>query len=628
MILRRFISRMGARTGAFDAPFRPAGRIYAVGDVHGRHDLLQLALRHIGQDDARHAVPATLVMLGDYVDRGDGAAEVLSLLRALPEWFRGDVVCLAGNHERMMLDFLADPPRNGPVWLANGGLQTLASFGVGLGDPGDGAALMAAADALRAAMPDGTADWLDDRPLHWRSGNAIFVHAGLDPAYPLEAQEDATLLWGHAAFDRTSRQDGHWVVHGHTIVPEPLAVEGRIALDTGAWATGRLTVGILGSGAPRYVTITADGAEDPRPMLLFPGPDRGYPVAATEGRETMAVVETIARERAVPPGVVEPAEVIVVVPTLNEASHIEACLTSLDRGDPFMVDVRVVVADGGSTDRTRAIVADLARARPGLTLVDNPPRLQSAGINAAVAAEAGPDHRYLVRCDAHAVYPPGYVRRVAEALAARPDAASVASVLDAEGDGCFQRASAWVVDTPLGSGGSGHRGGARSGWVDHGHHAGFRLDWFRRVGGYDPSFSHNEDAEYDHRLGLAGGRVWLDAGLRTGYRVRPTARGLARQYWNYGRGRARTVRKHRMRPRLRQLIPAANLLGMVLALVVAPAWPPALIWPIAYLLALAMVSGVAALRLRSPCGLLAGPALAIMHNAWGAGFLWQIARRG
>ncbi|MEM8848701.1 MAG: glycosyltransferase family 2 protein [Pseudomonadota bacterium] len=319
-----------------------------------------------------------------------------------------------------------------------------------------------------------------------------------------------------------------------------------------------------------------------------------------------------------------PDHVLLVVPTLNEAAHIEACLTSLWRDDSFAQSVRIAVTDGGSTDGTRDIVRALARTHPNLILVDNPAQLQSAGVNAAVAAVATPGHQFLVRCDAHAIYPDGYVRRVAEAMAARPEAASVVGVMDAQGATCFARAAAWVVDTPLGSGGSAHRGGARSGWVDHGHHAGFRLDWFKRIGGYDGNFSHNEDAEYDHRLARAGGHVWLEAGLRTDYRMRPTARGLLRQYWKYGRGRARTVLKHRMRPRPRQVIPAANLVALIAALALATVWPWALIVPGAYLAMLTSVSVVAAARMGRLCGLWAGVALAIMHNGWGAGFLRQI----
>jgi len=316
-------------------------------------------------------------------------------------------------------------------------------------------------------------------------------------------------------------------------------------------------------------------------------------------------------------------DVLVAVPALNEGAHIRDCLRSLF-ADPWLAGARVVVADGGSTDDTCAIVRAMIADHPTLCLVHNPGRLQSAAINTVVRACANDRTRFVVRCDAHATYPARYVARVAEALSAWPDAASVVTPMDAVGGGCFQRAAAWVVDTPLGSGGSAHRGGRSGGWVDHGHHAGFRIEWFDRIGGYDESFSHNEDAEFDRRLTLAGGRIRLDADIRVDYRMRPTVRGLARQYWNYGRGRARTVRKHRMRPRLRQMVPALNFAVLGLAVAMAPVWPPLLILPAAYGVVLAAVSGVAAVRLRSLCGLWAGVALGAMHNFWGAGFLWQM----
>jgi succinoglycan biosynthesis protein ExoA len=322
-----------------------------------------------------------------------------------------------------------------------------------------------------------------------------------------------------------------------------------------------------------------------------------------------------------------PALVLVAVPALNEARNIRDCLASL-LADPWMGQVPVVVADGGSTDTTREIVEEMARTHPNIRLIDNPGRLQSAAVNLIAETCADPEAEVLLRCDAHATYPPGYVRQVATALLANPQAASLATPMDACGTGCFQRAVAWIVDTPLGSGGSAHRGGQRSQWVDHGHHAGFRLDWFRKVGGYDESFSHNEDAEYDHRLGLAGGKVWLDAGIRLDYRVRPTPRGLARQYWNYGRGRARNVLKHRMRPRLRQMIPVVNLSVLSLSLLLSPLLPALLLLPLAYLAVLALVSLAGAAKLGSACGLWAGVALGIMHNAWGAGFLRQALAGG
>jgi succinoglycan biosynthesis protein ExoA len=263
---------------------------------------------------------------------------------------------------------------------------------------------------------------------------------------------------------------------------------------------------------------------------------------------------------------------------------------------------------------------------PNVSLVANPERLQSAGLNAAVSELTDTGRTVVVRCDAHAIYPRGYVRNVADSLLSRPEAASVCSVLDSTGRGCFASAAAWVVDSPLGSGGSAHRGGDRSGWVDHGHHAGFRLGWFRRIGGYDPSFSHNEDAEYDTRLLQAGGKIWLDSSLRVGYVMRPNAAALMRQYWSYGCGRGRTVVKHRTLPRLRQIIPAANLLLQMILVPLVPAAPSILFVPEAYLAVLAGASFGACLSMRSVCGLWAGPALAIMHNAWGAGFLTEMCR--
>lgn len=318
--------------------------------------------------------------------------------------------------------------------------------------------------------------------------------------------------------------------------------------------------------------------------------------------------------------------VLVVVPTLNEAAHVAACIRSLVAGDPEMARARIVVADGGSSDGTPAIVEGLAAEVPGLRLMANPARLQAAGINAAVAAWAEPGHRILVRCDAHACYPPGFVRGVATRL----DGIGVASVvvaMDATGETAFARAAAAIVDTAMGSGGAAHRGGRRSGFVDHGHHAGFALDWFRRIGGYDPGFSHNEDAEYDHRLAAAGGRIWLAADLRVAYAMRPTLAALARQYWRYGRGRARMLARHGLRPKPRQAAPALLCLGLAASVVLAPLWPAALVVPLAYLALLAGAGLWGAARLGSASGLWAGPALGAMHLAWGAGFLRQLAAR-
>ena len=321
--------------------------------------------------------------------------------------------------------------------------------------------------------------------------------------------------------------------------------------------------------------------------------------------------------------VLAPEAVLAVVPTFNEAAHIETCLASLIGDDPEMSRVTVVVSDGGSEDATRAIVEGLRTRWPNLALIDNPGRLQAAAINRAVAIMAGAHHRILVRCDAHSDYPPGFVMNVARALEQK-DAASLVVPMDAAGEGCFRRALACITDTKLGSGGSAHRGGQRSDWVDHGHHAGFDLDWFRRLGGYDETFSHNEDAEYDRRLTEAGGRIWLEATLRIGIVPRGAPIALWKQYWRYGRGRARTVLKHRMRPRLRQMVPVIHVLVLGASLALLPFHGLGALYPALYGALMLGASLWAMACLASLCGLWAGIAVAVMHTAWGAGFLVQL----
>jgi len=331
-----------------------------------------------------------------------------------------------------------------------------------------------------------------------------------------------------------------------------------------------------------------------------------------------------AAPRACPDAVVDPSRVLVVIPTLNEEHCIEQVLSQLTAADPRMSAVRIVVADGGSTDATRAKVAAIAAAQPNIILMDNPARLQSAAINRAAAA-FGADADILVRCDAHAEYPASYVLDAATALAQR-DVDSLVVAMDAVGGSCFQRAVAWIVDTPLGAGGAAHRGGRVSRAVDHGHHAAFRMRRFVELGGYDETFSHNEDAEYDRRLHAAGGRIFLEAGVRKIYHPRATLGALWRQYKNYGAGRARTLLKHGGRPALRQMIPVLNLGALVGAFALAPFASFTLVAPGAYLGALALASIVTAVARRSFCGLGAGAALAVIHNAWAIGFLQTVAR--
>ena len=319
------------------------------------------------------------------------------------------------------------------------------------------------------------------------------------------------------------------------------------------------------------------------------------------------------------------ADVLVVIPVLNEEAHIDGCVRSLMKGDERIASVLFVIADGGSTDRTHEIVQRLGDEFSNVILLHNPKKLQSTAVNLAVR-EHGPGRRILVRCDAHALYPRNYIMQVADSLSTR-GVTSLVVPMDAVGESCFQAANAWIVDTPLGSGGSAHRGGRKSMFVDHGHHAGFDLALFNYVGGYDESFSHNEDAEYDKRLVQAGGRIFLDADIRLTYMPRATVQSLARQYFNYGKGRARTILKHGERPKLRQMIPPATLLACLLGLAVAPFNQLGLVLPGGYLAALLLASVFITLRERSICGMLVGLASATMHMSWAAGFFRQMLLR-
>ncbi len=228
--------------------------VYGVGDIHGRPDLLDRLLDRIVQDAAAAAPDAarTLVYLGDYVDRGHDSKGVIDrLIAGPPDGF--EQVCLLGNHEAWLLNFL-DDARAGAGWLMNGGAATLASYGVaatyGARESGK---LGAIRDAFIEALPPAHLAFYEDLALFWRAGGYVFVHAGVRPGVALADQDPDDLIWIRDDFLTSGADFGAVVVHGHTIQDMPEVRANRIGVDTGAYVTGRLTAVALDGARRRFL---------------------------------------------------------------------------------------------------------------------------------------------------------------------------------------------------------------------------------------------------------------------------------------------------------------------------------------------------------------------------------------
>lgn len=233
-----------------EARVAEAHRVYTVGDIHGRADLLEPLLTRIAADAEvrRDGRETRHVFLGDYIDRGDDSRQVLDRLLALRAEAGEAAVCLKGNHEAALLEFVDDPV-GGARWLGFGGDRTLLSYGVPVPrDLSDAGALQAAGAALHAALGDHLA-FLRSLPCLWRSGDYVFVHAALAPRVALEAQQESDMLWGNRRFLRQGcGLPGLRVVHGHYDDPEPVVRPERICIDTGAYYSERLTALCLDAG--------------------------------------------------------------------------------------------------------------------------------------------------------------------------------------------------------------------------------------------------------------------------------------------------------------------------------------------------------------------------------------------
>jgi serine/threonine protein phosphatase 1 len=223
---------------------------YAIGDVHGCYTQLRNLLSHCTAH--REDNPYRLIFLGDYIDRGPRSRDVVELLIELQSSRPERIICLRGNHDDMAVK--AARGRDPWVWLANGGVATLHSYGIG----------------RPAAIPREHLDWMDSLPLSFADQWRFFAHAGIDPDLPLHAQEKESLIWIREPFLSDPRDHGLLIVHGHTPIDEgvPELLPNRLNLDTGACFGGPLTAAAFDeSGRGPLAFITDDGTIVPADFL-------------------------------------------------------------------------------------------------------------------------------------------------------------------------------------------------------------------------------------------------------------------------------------------------------------------------------------------------------------------------
>ncbi|MCJ8192020.1 metallophosphoesterase family protein [Sphingomicrobium aestuariivivum] len=228
------LSRLLRNDKVRPAPLKEGRRIYAIGDVHGCAKPLDKLLGRIADDLRGHKGKSTLVFLGDYIDRGPDSAGVIERLVG------GDLPgtnahFLLGNHEAAMLE-AAEGKALG--WLAYGGIQTMESYGVTKRDLFNVPSIK---KLIAEHVPDAHLDFFRSLKTHKQIGDYLFVHAGIRPGVPIEKQKKRDLVWIREEFLSSKADHGVRVVHGHTVTEKPQKKKNRIAIDTGCYASGRLT---------------------------------------------------------------------------------------------------------------------------------------------------------------------------------------------------------------------------------------------------------------------------------------------------------------------------------------------------------------------------------------------------
>jgi GT2 family glycosyltransferase len=318
------------------------------------------------------------------------------------------------------------------------------------------------------------------------------------------------------------------------------------------------------------------------------------------------------------------AFITVLLPCRDEERHIAACLDSI-RAAPYPADrFEILVLDGLSADRTRALALGIAALDPRVRVIDNPGRTAPAALNLGIGQARGD---VIVRMDAHAVYPPDYLPRLVAALQETgADNVGCALLTLPADDTATARAVALVMSHPLGVGNSHFRiGAAGRRWVDTVPFGCFRREVFARVGLFDEELPRNEDDEFNFRLQRRGGRVLLEPAVRATYFARRTLGQLARMFYQYGYYKPLVARKVGRIMTVRQLVPATFLLGLAGTAALAP-WSDAAAWVSlgivgAYAAAVAVAAALQTQAHGWHCAAVLVAAFPIVHVGYGLGFL-------
>jgi succinoglycan biosynthesis protein ExoA len=313
--------------------------------------------------------------------------------------------------------------------------------------------------------------------------------------------------------------------------------------------------------------------------------------------------------------------VSVILPCRNEAGYIEACIQSILRQDPPEGGFEVLVADGVSTDGTRAYLEHISSQNPQVRLLDNPGRIVSTGLNAALRVARG---EVIVRMDAHTIYSPDYIKQCLAVLR-ETGADNVGGPMRTTAASYKERAIRAVFHSPFAVGGARSHDPTYEGYVDTVIYGCWRKAVFDRVGNFDEDLVRNQDDEHNLRIVRSGGRVYQSPRICSWYHVRDSFRRLLRQYMQYGYWKVLVIRSHGRPASIRHLVPALFVASLGLLLILGVVWRPALmaasVLGATYLMGLLIASLVTAAR--SEWKLLPALPLAFgcFHFGYGYGFL-------